>query len=128
MQSKHFFSALIFPLVSFVGLSSCSSSINDPKPQTLTYSIEKAQWVNDTAGFSSVSLYLKGKTNAKKMAVTTRGDGVVGDQAINLNVLGEFDDSIPIAFSHVGGIILQTSTNVKFYGSNNDSQYVLLGN
>jgi hypothetical protein len=111
--------------LSFLG-SSCSPPVTVDTSTDLEYALADTQWVYDTAGFSTVSLYIKGTTNARTVLVETHGDGLYGNYPLNLNSSGEFEDTVSIAFSHVSGLFLSTGTRIKFYGYDNDSAMVAL--
>jgi hypothetical protein len=111
--------------ISFLG-SSCSPPVTVDTSADLEYALTDTQWVYDTVGFSTVSLYVKGATNARMVLVETHGDGLYGNYPLDLNSSGEFEDTVSIAFSHVNGLFLSTSTRIKFYGYDNDSQFVSL--
>jgi hypothetical protein len=112
--------------IPFLGSWSCSPPVTVDPPLHLEYALADTQWVYDTVGFSTVSLYIKGTTNARTVLVETHGDGLYGNHLVDLNSSGEFADTIAIAFSNIHGLFLSTSTRIKFYGHDNDSAMVAL--
>lgn len=75
-------------------------------------------WEYNTEGgsFSTVRLKIKGTTNAYRLRGLTYGDGIIGAMEIPITN-NNFDIEIPVAFSHVEGIILKTSTKLIVYGA-----------
>lgn len=84
----------------------------------LTLNINDITWKYNTAkgSFSKVSVKLKGTTNAYRLRGMANGDGLA--TAIEIPIQNNnFDIEIPVAFSHVEGVALETSTKLLLYGT-----------
>ena len=101
-------------------------SIN-PK-DSMWVSINKIFWIFDTSRGSSVSLALQGETNAFALSLQTFGDGLFNQPFLKIDSLGEFSDTLNIAFSAVGRYIIQASTQLFIYGTVGIPQSILLKN
>lgn len=79
---------------------------------------EEVKWLYNTisGSFSTVSVKIKGTTNAYRLRCRTSGDGLLSAAEVPVNN-GRFDDTINIAFSHVSGLILTTSSELAVYGT-----------
>jgi len=67
--------------------------------------------------FSTVSVSIKGTTNIYRMRGMTHGDGIISAMEIPIQNDGGFDTVIPVAFSHVEGVTLKTSSELLLYGT-----------
>ena len=80
--------------------------------------IKNIKWIYDTRKnvFSSVSIAVRGQTNAYRMRIMTYGDGVSFAREIPINN-GSFSDTIGLAFSNESGLVLTVSTEMALYGT-----------
>ena len=80
--------------------------------------LDEIKWIYNTeeGTFSTVSVNIKGTTNCYKLRGMTYGDGVIMAMEIPIQNDNNFDIEIPIAFSHVEGIIIKTSSELLLYG------------
>ena len=66
---------------------------------------------------STVSVLIKGTTNIYRLRGMTYGDGVLEAMEIPINNEYSFEIEIPVAFSHVEGIMLNTDGELLLYGT-----------
>jgi hypothetical protein len=86
-------------------------------------------WIYDTSGFSTVSIFIKGNTNADSVGIETHGDGLISTYKIKLNSNHAFSDSVSIGFSHVSGeYINYFDTKITLYKTNGDSAEIVVLN
>lgn len=85
----------------------------------INLNFDEIKWTYNTeeGTFSTVSVALKGTTNCYRLRGMTYGDGTIMAMEIPIQDDDSFDIEIPIAFSHVEGIILKTSSELLLYGT-----------
>ena len=78
----------------------------------------RQDWHVDTSdGFSFLKLHISGKTNAFKLKVETYGDGNPGGVSIFPDILGNFNDSLTIAFLYgLTDFAYEPGTRIAAYG------------
>jgi len=81
--------------------------------------LDKIEWIYNVkeGTFSTVHVKIKGNTNAFRSRGMTYGDGEVSALEIPVGSDSHFETEIPIAFSHVEGVVLKTSTQLILYGT-----------
>lgn len=93
----------------------------DSRGTSLT--ITNSTWfttTTDSKSFGQINLAISGSTNADRVTVLTRGDGLIGEQNILLNTDKSFKkDTVTISFAHFSGTVpttdMETSTVIKAY-------------
>ena len=83
----------------------------------LWINLDKIIWEYNIEGFSHLSLYLKGRTNAYRIKIETYGDGIIFSPDIPLDNSGYFSCKSGISFSHISGIYLKNNTRIGIYGT-----------
>jgi hypothetical protein len=81
--------------------------------------VDEINWIYNTkvGTFSTVSVRIKGSTNACRLRGMTYGDGVPMAMEIPLQDRTDFDVEIPVAFSNAEGVTLRTSSELLLYGT-----------
>ena len=81
--------------------------------------IDKITWIYNLkeGSFSTVSVLIKGTTNIYRFRGMTYGDGISSAMEIPINNDNSFEVEIPVAFSHVEGIMIKTDSELLLYGT-----------
>ncbi|MBU1114145.1 MAG: hypothetical protein KKE09_03325, partial [Bacteroidetes bacterium] len=81
--------------------------------------VEEIKWKYNKADgrFSTVRVYLKGTTNVYRLRATTSGDGLLMAMEIPIQDDKSFEIEIPVAFSHIVGVTLDTNSELLLYGT-----------
>ena len=90
----------------------------NPLPKIIL-NITEIKWRYNTeeGTFSTVSVNLKGTVNSYRLRGMSYGDGVIMAKEIPVQNNNNFDIEIPVAFSHIEGVILKTNTELLLYGT-----------
>ena len=86
---------------------------------TMFINLDKIEWLYNTeeGTFSTVYVKVEGSTNAYRLRGLTHGDGELSAMEIPIQSDSHFEIAIPVAFSHVEGEVLKTSTQLILYGT-----------
>lgn len=76
-----------------LGLTSCDVA------RLSIYSSEWTAYI-DQNGFGNIALTVSGNADADIVTVRTFGDGVISEQALPLDALGNFNETVIISFTH----------------------------
>jgi len=91
---------------------------NYSSPKGTTLQLTNTTWYTERIyGFGNLNLIITGSTNADRVTVLTRGDGLLGDYNVTLNSNNEFiNDTIGILFTHApSDDFISTFTEIKAY-------------
>jgi hypothetical protein len=85
--------------------------------ESLWVKIDTLAWLYDTSDHSHLRVYLQGTTNAYKLMCRLYGDGIETYWPLKMSEPGlAFNDTIPISFSHMNGVILKQDILLYIYG------------
>jgi hypothetical protein len=81
--------------------------------------LDKIEWIYniEEGTFSTVHVKVEGSTNAYRLRGLTHGDGELSAMEIPVQSNSHFEIEIPVAFSHVEGVVLKTSAQLILYGT-----------
>lgn len=87
--------------------------------EKILLNISEINWKYNTeeGTFSTVSVKLKGTTNAYRLRGMTYGDGVLMGKEIPIQDNNSFEIEIPVAFSNQEGVELKTNSELLLYGT-----------
>jgi len=91
---------------------------NYSSPKGTTLQLTNTTWYTEKIyGFGNLNLIISGSTNADRVTILTRGDGLLADYNVTLNSNNEFiNDTIGILFTHApSNDFVSTSTEIKVY-------------
>jgi len=81
--------------------------------------VDEIKWIYniEEGTFSTVSVKIKGTTNVYRLRGMTYGDGVIMAKEIPIQNDNSFEIELQIAFSHMEGVTIKTSSELLLYGT-----------